>query len=251
MHLALLPAFPLTPAMFDEVRGEFASVSVHDLGRIALELHAADVEPDLDVVADFVALELAGAGVAHAVIGGVSIGGYVTMAMLRRHSRRVAGVVLADTTMTADTPDVVARRVHLASTLNAEKSVRIVLDEVLPGLLGATTHRTAPAVVSRAVAMAGAVAPEALAWLQLAMAGRPDSLETLRECHVPALVIVGEEDEPTPPAQARAMAAALSDVRLVQIPAAGHLSALEQPAAFAAAIRLWLDDRFTADPVGE
>ncbi|MFD0888717.1 alpha/beta fold hydrolase, partial [Streptosporangium algeriense] len=69
-----------------------------------------------------------------------------------------------------------------------------------------------------------------------AMAGRPDSFDTLRGLTVPALVIVGEEDEITPVAEARAMAEAVPDGRLAVIERAGHLSALEQPEAFNGAV---------------
>jgi pimeloyl-ACP methyl ester carboxylesterase len=68
------------------------------------------------------------------------------------------------------------------------------------------------------------------------MAGRPDSFDTLRTTDAPALVMVGAEDSLTPLEQARAMADALPNATLVELPAAGHLSAVETPDAFAAAL---------------
>jgi pimeloyl-ACP methyl ester carboxylesterase len=69
------------------------------------------------------------------------------------------------------------------------------------------------------------------------MAARPDSLDVLATMSVPALVVVGEEDELTPPSDAEAMVDVLPDARLVRIPRAGHMSSLEDPEVFDAAVR--------------
>jgi pimeloyl-ACP methyl ester carboxylesterase len=79
-----------------------------------------------------------------------------------------------------------------------------------------------------------------VAWAQRAMARRPDSTADLAWVDVPTLVIVGEEDTLTPLAEAEAMAAAVPAARLVRIPGAGHLSAVEAPAEFNAAVRSFL-----------
>jgi pimeloyl-ACP methyl ester carboxylesterase len=68
-------------------------------------------------------------------------------------------------------------------------------------------------------------------------------LERLPEIEVPALVIVGAEDRATPPAVAKQIHAGLADSRYVEIPAAGHLSALEQPVRVTRAILDFLEWR--------
>ena len=73
------------------------------------------------------------------------------------------------------------------------------------------------------------------------MAARPDATDVLAGFGGPALVVVGDEDGLTPPAQAEAMAAVLADVELVVVPQAGHLAALEHPWAVASAVRRLLD----------
>jgi pimeloyl-ACP methyl ester carboxylesterase len=73
------------------------------------------------------------------------------------------------------------------------------------------------------------------------MAARPDSFDTLRDLAVPTLVIVGEEDTLSPPSDAQAMVDALPDARLAVLPGAGHLSALETLAPFAAALAAFVD----------
>jgi pimeloyl-ACP methyl ester carboxylesterase len=73
------------------------------------------------------------------------------------------------------------------------------------------------------------------------MRDRVDSTPLLSTLEgVPALVIVGQEDQITPPDRARAMADALPPARFVSIPGAGHLSPLEQPAAVTEALASFL-----------
>jgi pimeloyl-ACP methyl ester carboxylesterase len=72
------------------------------------------------------------------------------------------------------------------------------------------------------------------------MAGRPDSLDTLRSTDVPALVVLGDEDGLSTRADADAMVDALPEGRLEVLPGSGHLTAVEVPDAFTAAVRGFL-----------
>jgi 3-oxoadipate enol-lactonase len=65
---------------------------------------------------------------------------------------------------------------------------------------------------------------------------RPDRTAELPEIAVPTLVVVGTQDALSPPEDGRAMAASMPRARVVEIPGAGHLSNLENPDAFAAAL---------------
>src|SRR5437588_197293 len=60
---------------------------------------------------------------------------------------------------------------------------------------------------------------------------RPDSTATLRAVRVPTLIVVGQDDQVSPPDAAHAMAALIPGARCHLIPAAGHLAPLEQPLA--------------------
>jgi len=66
----------------------------------------------------------------------------------------------------------------------------------------------------------------------MAMAERPDSVDMLPGITAPTLVIVGEKDALTPPADAQLMAERIPGARLEVIPGAGHLANMEEPETF-------------------
>jgi 3-oxoadipate enol-lactonase len=74
----------------------------------------------------------------------------------------------------------------------------------------------------------------------MALAERPDSQDLLPGVGVPTLVIVGEQDGVTPPADSRLMAEKIQGAKLVTIPGAAHLSNIEQPDAFNSAVSEFL-----------
>lgn len=237
--LVLLHAFPLSSAMWAAQRAELAPtcrVVTPDLRGFGAS-PLGDDSPSLDHMADDVAALLDARGIDRAVIGGLSMGGYVLMAMLRRHPDRVSAAVFADTKATADNPAARANRERIAATVVAQAAPRVLLDDVLPTLVGSTTKNNRTTVLDHVRTLVRAAPPHAVAWAQRAMASRPDSFDTLRATQLPTLVLVGEEDELAPPAEAEAMAAALPDARLTAILGAGHLSAVEAPDLFNEAVR--------------
>jgi pimeloyl-ACP methyl ester carboxylesterase len=238
--LLLLHAFPLSARMWDDVRpalsqaGRLITPDLRGFG--GSPVAGAEQTPSLDAMADDVAALLDRLGLDRVVLGGLSMGGYVAMAFLRRHRDRVRALVLADTKAGADSAAARDNRERIARTVLAEGSPRVLVDDVLPGLLGDTTKRERPAVVERVRRLIEAAPPAAVAWAQRAMAARPDSTQTLAHTHVPALVVVGAEDTLSTAADAQTMARALTDARVVVVPGAGHLTAVETPADFAAAV---------------
>ena len=238
--LVLLHAFPLSSAMWLEQRnglGDVARVITPDLRGFGGSMLADGEEPSLDAMAADVVAVLDSLGLERVVLGGLSMGGYVAMALLRLAPERVEALLLADTKASADAPAARENRERIARTVLAEESPRVLLEDVLPTLVGETTVRERPLVHGRVRALVEGAPPAAVAWAQRAMAARPDSLETLRAADVPALVVVGDEDALAPPAEAQAMVEALPQGRLATLPGAGHLSAIETPEAFTSAAR--------------
>ena len=236
--LVLLHAFPLSSAMWLEQRNGLAShcrVITPDQRGFGGSPLGTD-PPDLDLAADDVASLLDKLDLERVALGGLSMGGYVAMAFLRRHPDRVQALLLADTKATADPEAARANRERIAASVEADEASTVLVDEVLPTLLGSTTVARRPLVAGRVRGLVQAAPAPAVAWAQRAMAPRPDSFATLQAFDRPALVVVGEEDALSPPADAEAMAAALPHGRLVRVPEAGHLTAVETPEAFNAAV---------------
>lgn len=177
-----------------------------------------------------------------AVVGGLSMGGYVAFALLRNASRYVRGLILADTKATADTPEAVEGRKRMIELVGA-KGPAAVAEELLPKLLGETTRRSRPAVVEQFRSLATSSSAEAIAGALRALMTRPDSTPQLGSIHVPTLIVVGDEDTVTPPSAAAEMHRGIAGSELVSIPETGHLANLEQPDAFDAAIARFLDHR--------
>jgi pimeloyl-ACP methyl ester carboxylesterase len=237
--VVLLHAFPLSSAMWLEQRNDLADVCrviTPDLRGFGGSQLGND-PPSLDLMADDVAAVLDRLDLPEVVLGGLSMGGYVAMAFLRRHPGRVSALLLADTKAGADPDAAKDNRLRIAARLIAEDSTQVLVDEVLPSLVGETTRREQPLVQGRVRALVEAAPPQAAAWAQRAMAQRPDSLDTLRKVDVPAVVILGDEDQIASREDGAAMVEALPQGRLVVVPDAGHLSAVEAPGAFSTAVR--------------
>ncbi|NRQ32913.1 alpha/beta fold hydrolase [Nonomuraea sp. NN258] len=239
--VVLLHAFPLSSAMWLAQREGLARscrVITPDLRGFGGSRLGED-EPSIELMADDVARMLDEEGIDRAVVGGLSMGGYVTMAFCRRHPDRVLGVILADTKAGPDAPAARENRERIAQAVLAGGS-DVLVDEVLPALIGPTTKERRAMVFGRVKGLVQSAPPGAVAWAQRAMAGRRDSFDTLAALKAPLLIVVGEEDELSPLADAEAMARTVPESRMEIIPKAGHLSAVEQPEAFNAAVTEFL-----------
>ncbi len=182
----------------------------------------------MDRIADDGARLLDHLGIVTAVVGGCSMGGYAAFAFARRHPQRLAGIYLQDTKAPPDTDEARANRKALAARVLAEGAVAAA-EAMLPRLVGETTHRERPDVVARVREDVLAAPPAAIAAALGGLGAREDSRPTLEAIRVPALVVVGEEDVLTPPAEAETIAAGIRGARLVRVPRAGHLANLEAP----------------------
>ena len=188
---------------------------------------------DIDTYTDDVVRLLDHLEIEDAVVCGLSMGGYIAMAMWRRNPSRVRGVVLCDTRAGADSEEQRATRNVMISKAKMD-GVAVVADLQLGKMVGQDTHANRPDVVETMRAMMGRQSVSAVTGALQALRDRPDSRETIGSITVPTLVIVGEDDTLTPPSEAEAMIALLpaaAGARLERIAGAGHVSCFERPAA--------------------
>lgn len=235
--LVLLHAFPLDHRMWTQV----ADALTGSWTVLAPDLPGAGgatdglPEPALEASADEVARALEAAGVHRAVVAGLSMGGYVGLALVERHPALVAALGLLDTKSIADTADARENRLRVAREV-AEGDTLEPVRATVGTLVGETTRSAQPDVVAQVAAWLQEQTPAGVAWSQRAMAARPDRTDVLAAFDRPVVVVVGDEDTVTGVDAAEHMVAAAPDARLVVVPQAGHLSAVEQPAAVAAAL---------------
>jgi pimeloyl-ACP methyl ester carboxylesterase len=176
-----------------------------------------------------------------AVIGGLSMGGYVTLAFYKQFPSRVRGLVLADTRAQADTEEAKQTRAQQAEKALSEGMAGIA-DAMLPKLLTPETVSKRPEIVKRVRDMMLKTKPEGAAAALLGMAEREDQTELLSRITAKTLIIVGAEDVITPVADSEKMHIAIAGSRLVVLESAGHVSNLERTGEFNDALMDFLRD---------
>jgi pimeloyl-ACP methyl ester carboxylesterase len=171
-------------------------------------------------------------------LAGLSMGGYIALAMMRLAPERIAKLALLDTSARPDRPEQKEGRERLIALAQAGK-----LDDAVALLRKNWLHKDRQndeAQLRIVSGMAADVGAEAFVRQQTAIMGRQDSRPLLPEIGCPTLVLVGDGDTSTPPDLAKEMAAGIGGAKLVVVPDCGHLSTLEKPEAVNAALSAWL-----------
>jgi 3-oxoadipate enol-lactonase len=234
--VVFLHAFPLQAAMWDyqidalEATHRCLAFDLPGFGGSSLP-----VDPDhasMQGWAGLVAGALDQLEVAEATMVGCSMGGYLTMAMLRHHRDRVARIVLADTKARSDDAAGAGRRTELQRQVRSGTEITALAKGMVEGMLSGSSMAR-PDLVSYVHALADGATAEGWIGALEAMKGRPDSMLLLRQARdkVPALVMVGELDRITPIAEAMSLRSLLKG-ELVVVPNVGHLPNIEDPIGF-------------------
>ena len=186
-----------------------------------------------------IARRILGAAPPRFALAGLSMGGYIAFEIVRQAPARVAKLALLDTSARPDTPEQSATRERQIELAAAGR-----LGEVADTQFARTVHaarRADTQLRDLNRLMAEDVGVDGFRRQQLATMRRPDSRPLLGQIRAPTLVLVGEQDELTPPARAAEIAAAIPGARLLTVPQCGHLSTLEQPAPVTQALCAWLE----------
>lgn len=200
--------------------------------------HAVVGDLTLDDHVDAMAYRALAAMPGRFALCGLSMGGYVALALMRIAPERVTRLCLMDTQARPDSP-AQARHRQISMGLARSSRFRGVTPRLLPMLLH--PERLADAALCRVVLdMAERVGPAAFLRQQQAILGRPDSLPDLPGIAVPTLVAVGSHDSVTPLDRATEMAGLIPGARLEIIADAGHLPPLERPDDVNDMLRRWL-----------
>lgn len=231
--LVFIHAFPLSRAMWHPQVQVFAKE--YRVITVDLRGHGESDAPmwryTLDQFADDLNALLAHLSLSQAVFIGLSMGGYILMTFSRKYPDKTKALVFADTRAQADTEEGRAGRFAMAQTAYKD-GPEAIADLMLPKLLSQTSRESKPELVETVRRIIVHNHISGIIGDLMAMAERPDSTPFLQEMTCPTLVVVGEDDIATPPPDAEWLVKHLPNAQLARIPAAGHLSNLEQPEAF-------------------
>jgi 3-oxoadipate enol-lactonase len=194
-------------------------------GATSIASYAADVRSLLDALA-----------IDRAVVGGVSMGGYVALAFARLFPERLRGLVLVDTRAAADSAEARRGRDESAALVRSAGPAALA-ERMVPKLLCAATLRAGDSLPRLLYGIVERQGVDGIVAALAALRDRPDATPALRGIAVPTLVVHGEDDAVIPLAEARSLAAAIPGARLEVLPEAGHLPNLERPLAFHRAVR--------------
>ena len=231
--VVLLHGFPLDKSMWEAqvqaLCGEFRVITP-DLrghgesqvtpGPYTMELLADDLTGFLDAL-----------DIQQVTLGGFSMGGYVAFAFYRKNPERVSCLMLLDTRPQPDSDDAKKGREDMAQLAEREGAAPIA-ERLTPRLLSPDTVANRQDVVDTLSAMITQCPVEGIAGDLRGMALRSDSSDLLPNISAPTLLVVGDQDVITPPAESHSMASIIPNSTLVEVSGAGHLSNLENPDEF-------------------
>lgn len=178
------------------------------------------------------------------VLGGLSMGGYVSFAAFEGFRERIRGLMLMDTRAVPDTTDEATNRRRAAELIRQAGSVGPLAATMMPRLLGKSVIKYQPQVWKSVAEIIDRTDVESACDALVALATRPDRRPMLAAIDVPTLVLVGQEDLISTPAEMAGMASAVAGSTFAEIAGAGHLATVEKPEAVNQAILEYLRQAF-------
>ena len=233
-NIILVHGYPLDGAMWSGVARVFSErFRVFKLDLPGHGENAAPAGGTMDDYAGFLEA-LLGQVKGPAGIAGFSMGGYALLALMKRAPSNIAAQALVDTRAKADDE---AGRAGRDAAIQAVRSggAAAIVDGMVEKLLS-PAGRQNEGLVERLRRIILRQKPEALESDLTAMRDRADSTDFLPRISIPTLVVAGDSDVITPPAEAESMANAIPGARYVTIPGAGHLTPMERPGAVASTL---------------
>lgn len=236
--VVLLHGFPLCRRMWQPQIGVLTGaghrVVVPDLRGFG-DSEAIDGPYSMADYADDVVGLLDHLGIERAVVGGMSMGGYVLLNLLERHPQRIAAAAFLLTRAAGDDYEGGAKRTKLAHAAR-ETGAQPVADTFSAILFAPDTPRLQPELTAKVEGWMLATDVRGLVGGLLAMRDRRDYSDALAVFTLPALVVGAELDRAIPLQHAQALHAGLPNSHLCIVPGAGHLANLEAPEAFNACL---------------
>lgn len=173
------------------------------------------------------------------VVCGLSMGGYIVMEMQRIDPQRIAGLILAATRSSADSPEGKANR-DKSIQLAQEQGSSPIIESMLPRLLAPRNFATRPDLVNRVKQIMASISTSTIIKDLQGMKERQDLTKLLATSQKPTLIIHGADDQIVPLTEAHVLSQTIPGAHFIALPDAGHLLNLEQPDQFNLAVRQFI-----------
>ncbi|MBV8148464.1 MAG: alpha/beta fold hydrolase [Candidatus Eremiobacteraeota bacterium] len=240
--VVLIHGFPVTREIWDAQSAPLART--RRVLRPDLRGMGASSVPDgpylMEVLASDVAAALDACGIERAALVGHSLGGYVALAFARMFSERITHLALVCSRIAADTPEIAANRNKTADNIENLRETPPELSAYAQRLLAPETVKNRPEIVALVRELIGRIKPRGAASILRGMAVRAASDDIAPDLAIPVLMIAGKHDAVLPLEEARAVAQAFPEGRLVVCEKSGHLPMLEEPERVTEALERFL-----------
>jgi len=232
--IVLLHAFPLSRKMWQPqikaLTAKNCRVILPDLRGFGESHNFSDINSMEDMAKDIAEL-LDVLKIERAIIGGLSMGGYVLFDLFRLFPEKFAALVLCDTNFAADTDEKRNSRFDLIEKIE-KNGAQSLVEEMLPNLISEHTKTNNQVLMNALKKTFAEVNPKAAVAALRGMAQRKDNSNVLDSVSLPTILIFGKEDKITNLEIAKKMHQKISNSTLILLENAGHYSNLEQPEQF-------------------
>ena len=231
--IILIHGFPFSHEMWDpqiEVISKQSRVIAYDLRG-----HGKSGVGDGQYVLEFFVDDLVGLldrlKIDRAVLCGLSMGGYIALRTMERNPERVSALILADTQAKADSNEAKLKRVAAIRSVKAN-GVNAYADSFVKSAFAPQSLGSKSEAVEKVKRIIQSNSALGICGSLLALLSRTDTVEALARINVPTLILVGEHDTLTPPTASQEMHSRIPSSEMHLIPAAAHMSNLENPDEF-------------------
>lgn len=232
--LVLLHAFPLSSSMWkvnvNKIKEAGFRIITPDLLGFGKNVYSSETTSMEDMAND-VAEYLDSLNIEKAIIGGLSMGGYVTFNLYRLFPNKFSAIILCDTNCEDEPEEKQQLRYDLVSTVE-EQGSQALIEHILPNLICENTKENNKELVAYLEKEFLNAKPEAVNSALRGMAVRKDHTYLLSKMDIPALLVFGENDKITNLETAQKMKNLIPNAQLKIIPNAGHYSNLENSESF-------------------
>lgn len=238
--LVLLPTLLADITVYDEVMERLAAHrSVHAINFPGFGGSTGPIGPAMEDYADLIAAAMAKLGLPRQTdVLGNGFGGFVAGTLAIRHGQIFDKLVLLDTG--AGFPEDAREPLRVLAEKAVSQGMESVLDAAVKRMFPAPYIAANPAVIERRKAQLSNADPKLFANAALALTTL-DNTDLLPQIRNPTLIVVGADDQTTPPVLSHELKAGIPGAKLIELPGIGHCPQLQDPAGFLHAIGPFLE----------